>query len=181
MSDLAAQIGASIMLLIGALLLIGAAHKVQTLRRGLARFEPMLRLTPWDRVSANPLLALIAGLEVAIAAALIVAPAAGAGAGCLLLAFYATQIRRLPAEQSCQCFGGLFVQEQRGAFRRNLVLLALSLLVMIGIVAGIEPRLSNLAIGLTATIAAGFLGAEMQRRVAQRTPRRLPTERGVAT
>jgi hypothetical protein len=93
------------------------------LARGTARDEPLIAGSAFRERYAEWLLAGVALIEIALAASLIVAPVLATAASGLLLVSYAIDLRRLPPQESCRCFGDAFKNSSaRSAQFRNMIL-----------------------------------------------------------
>jgi Methylamine utilisation protein MauE len=110
-------------IVLAVLFLLAALHKGRMLARGRARDEPLIAGSAFRERYAEWLLAGVALIEIALAASLIVAPALATAASALVLVSYAIDLRRLPPQESCRCFGDAFGRSSaRSAQFRNMIL-----------------------------------------------------------
>jgi hypothetical protein len=148
-------------LLIAALFLLAALHKVRMLRAGRALFDPLISVSAWRRRNATLALALAASAELLVAASLVCYPPVGFCATCLIVAVYTGALRRLPADEPCNCFGEALRSHDRStAIQRNLVLIAVSLAAFAGYlgadvdVSALSPTSAGLALVLGSILGA---------------------------
>jgi hypothetical protein len=129
-----------------------AAHKAHVVRERTAGHEPLMQLSQWRVRHAAALLAVATFVELTVAALLLLVPAAGFAAAAGLAVFYARELRRLPPDASCNCFGAVMAQGRTSAIHRNLVLSAIGL-------AGAATYLSGAA--ATTSISQGAVGVAL--------------------
>lgn len=149
----------------GAVLLAGVfgaavVHKAYVLFTGSTQSQPLLRVSARRAAYAAPILALAGMLELAIAALLATVPQAGLPAAAALMTYYALELRRLPRDESCRCFGSLSGSTSRdAAIRRNVVLTGLCVLGSAGYLAGAVERveLTQASLGIAVVGAAVVL------------------------
>lgn len=152
-----AEIVRSFSLCVALLLCLAIAHKVRVLYGGDARREPLLAQRAWLQRHATPALATAAAVEAAVVTALLIAPPAGLAMASLLLAAYSLELRRLPADQPCNCFGAILAESSSAsAIRRNLALIGLSVAALASYAATGErvAGLSQTAIGVALLLVA---------------------------
>ena len=140
-------------LVLAGLFVLAAAHKASAVHTGSAATEPLIRISPWRRRHA-PALLVAAGLaELAVAAAVVAVPVAGLAAAALLALVYARELRRLPADASCNCFGAVLSQTRASAIRRNLA-------VGTAILVGSAVAASEVLARLPRTLRGAQMGSE---------------------
>lgn len=155
---------------IALLFLVAVAHKVRVLRDGRAQAEPMIRTAKvWAR---RPRLSLSAAAlsELSAVGLLLVAPVAGLATGAGLVAFYISQLLRLPDDVPCNCFGaGLRSPTRAEAITRNVALAAVAGGLAVAMLAGLTVSDDWAASAATALAILAPLAGTIQLR------RTLPT------
>jgi hypothetical protein len=177
----AADLVRALTLYVALLLVLAVAHKVRVLYARRAGAEPLIELGGWRKRHASVAIALAAIGEIALAVVLIAVPIIGAAGSSLLLAFYAREVARLPADQPCNCFGEVLrTHDGRAAIRRNVVLATAAagafLAYATGAV-GVAP-LSGVTFGIALILAAALAAAEIVRRFGESTRRESATGAG---
>lgn len=110
---------------VAVLFVIAASHKLLVVGRRSAGDEPLLQLSRFRAEHASILLLCFAGVELMIAAILVLTPRVGLIVAAIVVGFYWHELRGLSAEQSCNCFGrALAGKSARAARRRNLTLIS---------------------------------------------------------
>jgi hypothetical protein len=131
-------------------------HKARVLVSGQAGAEPLLAQSPWRRRYAGPLLGLAGLVEASAAALLLIEPTSGLVLAGVLLAFYALELRSLPAETTCHCFGSFSATPVRGAAFRNLVFVIGSVAAPVILLAeGGAPSLGPDSLAAAAVVLSG--------------------------
>lgn len=102
------------------LLVLSVNHKLRVLVAGTAYAEPLLT-RGWRATHPTGALAGATVIEVAVAMALILLPAAGLAASAVLLLFYGREVTRLEGGD-CNCFGSVLPQSPKVARYRNIAL-----------------------------------------------------------
>jgi hypothetical protein len=117
---------------------LAVAHKVELLTTHTAKDQPLAQLAPWRSLGQERVVAAVAVCELAIIVIAVMDPIIGLGAAVLLLAAYASQLRRLgDGLTECGCFGLSWLDAVVDPVRRNLVLLVVTVMVLaISIVRG---------------------------------------------
>lgn len=120
------------------LFIVAVRHKVSVLLAGKAKTEPLIEVSEYRVAHAGTLLLVVAAIELLIAAALIALPLVGFISAGILTGVYAFQLRRLPSDQPCNCFGAMFtVRSRRVAIGRNVVIANVSILLAAFYAAGL--------------------------------------------
>lgn len=148
-------------ILLSGLFAAAVFHKVQLLATRSAVSEPLIQVSEWRRTYAAPIIFAALIVELSVAVFLVVEPAWGLTAAAILTAFYAYQMRHLPRNASCRCFGSLTRARSRFmAVRRNVFLAILSGVGSIGYAAGAvhDVRVTDITIGI-ALIAGAAVSA----------------------
>jgi hypothetical protein len=161
----------SLTLVLTALLVLAVAHKVQLLRSGRAGSQPLIKSHGLHGAGAAVALSLGAVVEVAVAAALVLAPQYGFPATAALFLLYAHDLRRLAPNETCGCFGEWLAAARRTqAIRRNLTLAGLAVIGGVAYQTEVVDAvaISQASAGATIVIVAIVLPLVMRRRVAQR-------------
>lgn len=143
-------------LCLAALMALAVVHKVKVLAAGDAYRQPLIRLTAWRRRHPSLALGLAANAELAIALLLVLASPAGLGAALALLAVYSWELRRLDAENPCDCFGSFLAMSRVAALRRNLALGVISAAAFVPVAAGVvaPAPVSQATVGGALLVAA---------------------------
>lgn len=138
------------------LVALAVVHKAKVLVARTASVEPLIQLTEWRRRHAIALLASAATVEAAIAVTLVAVPTVGLGAALVMLIVYSLQLRRLPAEESCDCMGNFLSYSRAAALKRNGVLGSVAAAAMIASVTGVAPAasVSQATVGAALIVAA---------------------------
>lgn len=159
-----------ICLCLAGLVALAAAHKIRVLAAGTPSAEPLMQVTAWRRRHAARVLGLAAAVEVAITAALLAAPGAGLGAALLMLGVYSWDLRRLPADESCNCMGNFLSHTRSAALRRNAVLAALAAAAFVAALTGAAPvaAISQPTVGATLIVGAIVLAVDVLPKTARR-------------
>jgi hypothetical protein len=163
--------------LLAGLFAAAIAHKIQMLATRSAASEPLIRVSAWRKAHATPVIVSALIVEAVVAVLILFDPAAGLAAASLLVAVYAFEMRRLPRDEGCRCFGSLTRSNSRAAaIRRNLVLLVLCALGWIGYEIGAvhDADVTPAAVGvasvgaalLLAPVAVNAFGLPTQPRIA---------------
>jgi hypothetical protein len=98
------------------------------LRRREAAQHPLLHQRATFRRHSEAVLSAALVTELIVAALLVLAPRAGFVLATVLVVLYACELRRLPQDSSCNCFGGQQTTTAGDAVRRNAVLAGVALL-----------------------------------------------------
>lgn len=127
METILAEYARIVSLGIALLFALAIRHKLAVVLNGTAEAEPLLALSAFRRAHAATIFALVTIVEAIVALLLIATPAVGLAATALLTACYTLQLRRLPPNEPCNCFGAAFsVQSRTTAMTRNFVIVILS-------------------------------------------------------
>lgn len=141
------------------LFVLAVAHKVRVLRAGQAVYEPVITSYPLLHAHAAVWLAVDVALEGIAIGLLLVAPLAGVAWTIALIGSYTVILRRLPASQTCRCFGAMLPQGRVEAIRRNLILMFCGLGALAAFAAGDvgNAPLSQGGVGVALLAAAALL------------------------
>lgn len=153
-------------------------HKAHAGWERTAGFEPLMQLSPWRRRHSAALLAVAGLVEVTVAALLLLVPAVGFAAAAALTLIYARELRRLPPDASCNCFGAVMAQGRTSAINRNLVLSAVGVAGSAAYLAGAAEvtSISQGAVGVALMAGASIAAVAALTHVA-RGPQRALIER----
>jgi hypothetical protein len=177
----AADLVRALLLYVAFLLVLAVAHKVRVLYVRQAGAEPLIELGGWRKRHPSSAIALAAIGEIALAVVLVAVPIIGSAGVSLLLAFYAREVARLPADQPCNCFGEVLRTHDGGAaIRRNVVLAVATAGAFLAYATGaisVAP-LSGVTFGIALILAAALAAAEVVRRFGESTRRESATGAG---
>jgi hypothetical protein len=166
---MADSIAGSIVVLIVVLLVLAIAHKLNVVRTGSHRGEPLLAISPW-RLRHGPALLLAATvLEASVVVALFADTPLGLGLVVCLSLMYAALLRDLGPDEGCRCFGNLMhVKTRRLAIMRNVLLAAVSASALgLSLADAVAPRAtSDLALGTVAIAVAVLVALILVKHVA---------------
>lgn len=177
----AADVARALSLWLAFLLVLAVAHKLRVLYAHEAEAEPLIELGGWRKRHASAAIALAAMGEITLAVVLVAVPVVGCAGVSLLLAFYAREVARLPADQPCNCLGGVLRTHTRGAaIRRNVVLAVGAAAAFLGYATGavdVTP-LSGATFGIALVLVAALAAAEALRRFGESTRRESASSAG---
>jgi hypothetical protein len=166
-----------------ALLVLAVTHKVRVLIRRQAAAEPLIKRGRWRSGHPNAALALAAGLETAIAIAIVVSPTIGLFGLAGLTLGYSFELQKLPAAEPCNCFGGaLRSPSRKAATVRNLAICCLAAAAAaVSLVGdqGVAP-ISSTTLGVALLIVAGFASLDLLRHIPRAAPRQPSSVEGNA-
>lgn len=152
--------------LVALVLSLALPHKLTLLRRDTAQRHPLLmnhnRLRPY----ASFLVGVALTAELTTSVLLLVDPIAGLPIASGLLFFYASQLKRLPPSEDCECFGQYFPSTARAGGIRNVVLGGAAAGCWLLLVTRVVPEAPLTALGAApaGVMLAGVLAAWMARR-----------------
>jgi hypothetical protein len=168
----AGEIVRAVSLCVALLFVVAVGHKVQILRAGEAAAEPLIKLGGWRKRHASTAIALAGIAETALAVLLVTVPLVGLVGASLLLVLYAREVRRLPADQPCNCFGGVIrTHAGAAAVRRNAGLAVVTAAGFVGYATGavdVAP-LSETVAGIALILVGAMAAAEALRRLEEPT------------
>jgi len=177
----AADVVRALSLFVALLLLLAVGHKVRVLYARQAEAEPLIGLGGRRKRHPSAAISLAAIVEIALAVALVAVPVIGCAGASLLLAFYAREVGRLPADQPCNCFGEVLRTHDGGAaIRRNVVLAVATAGAFLAYATGavdVAP-LSGVTFGIALILTAALAAAEVVRRLGDSTRRESATGAG---
>lgn len=156
----------SLSLLFAGLLVLAVGHKVHVLVRGGASREPLMKLSRLRSSHATTLLLLAGALELAVCATLVVAPPVGFAALALLTITYSFDLRRLPEDTPCNCFGGaLKTPNSRTAIWRNGTIATTATVGFLLYATGAVEvgSISQTTAGVALILAAGLISIDLLR------------------
>jgi hypothetical protein len=156
-------------------LVLAVVHKAELLSTGAVHRQPVFQLPPWRSLGPRRVLIIAAFGEMAVLVTTVLQRLGGLAAAAVLLAAYASQLRRFEAGLAdCGCFGLAWLDTVVDPLRRNLALLAATVAVVAAMaVAGVvdPPFTEGMAAAavVCAATAVGFQVAHgfrvsMQRR-----------------
>ena len=151
----------SLALFFAALLMLAIVHKVRVLRGGQPAAEPLMKVTEWRMSHARTLLVAAAAMECVICVSIVAAPPLGFIALGILAAGYSFDLRRLPEQEPCNCFGGAIESpNSRAAIRRNVGIASVSLAAAVLYMTDVADvaGLSQTTVG-AALVLAGFVAS----------------------
>jgi hypothetical protein len=154
------------------LLVLAVGHKVRVLYTRQAEAEPLIKLGGWRERHASAAITLAAIGEITLAVLLVAVPVLGCAGVALLLTFYAREVARLPADQPCNCLGGVLRTNAGGAaIRRNVVLAVATAGAFLGYATGAVDvaSLSGATFGIALILVAALAAAEALRRFGEST------------
>jgi hypothetical protein len=164
----------SISFVFAALLALAAAHKATVIVQRNATAEPLMQLTDWRRRHATALLLTAGIVEVLVCVALLLRPAAGFASLGVLAIFYAVNLRRLAATDTCNCFGSaLKSPSRRAAIVRNVAIagVAVPASALYGSSAVAVAPVTQTTLGVALLIAAAIASVDLLRFVPRPQPR----------
>jgi hypothetical protein len=131
----------AVAVLVSALLVLAAVHKVRVVGGNGATNEPLVKAYGVaGSTLASTILVIAATVELGTAAALLAYPEAGYFVAAGLIGLFARALKRLPMGQPCACFGEGVLQVSRAtAIARNIVLSTTTFILGIGIAVGFGP------------------------------------------
>jgi methylamine utilization protein MauE len=154
---------------IAALLVLALVHKARVIAMGGAAREPLMQFA-WRRPYASVVLGFAGAVELAIAVLLLVTPSLGLGGALVLLAIYSWEVRRLPSDQPCNCFGRSLLHTRDAALQRNLILAVFCVAAFVPSVTGAVTAapISQATIGAALIVLAARLPFELLPRITNR-------------
>lgn len=131
----------AVAVLISALLILAAVHKIRVVRRSGGSTEPLIRAYGiTGSTLASTVLLVVAAVELGVAGALVAYPQVGYFAAAGLIGLYARALKRLPASQPCACFGeGVLEVSRSTAIARNVLLGTTTFILGVAMAAGYAP------------------------------------------
>jgi hypothetical protein len=162
------EVARGVALALAALFMLAVVHKVDVLRSGDAAREPLVRDTALLRRHARLAVGAALAAELGAATLLVLAPAYGYGVALVLVTVYAARLRRLPADQRCNCFGSVMHADRRSsAIARNVAIGAVAVLAVAGYATGglDTAPLSDGTLGTALVVAAAIAGLDAAARL----------------
>lgn len=152
----------AVSLVMASLFGLAAVHKFRLAFSRSAGSHPLLS-SGWRRRHAGPLAALSGVIEVVVVVLLLIVPVVGALLATGLLGFYAIDLRRLPKEAGCGCFGGALDWPRGAAIKRNVAMgcTTLSMTIAWAIGEGAVSPASGDVVGISLLLAAVLAGAHV--------------------
>lgn len=171
-------------LFLAAAFAFAALHKGLVLRSGLAAELPLIESREQRAARPRTWLAAALGAELTALGLLLAVPRAGLLAAAALLGYYALELRRLPASQPCNCFGGAGPDAtSRTAIYRNLALAGIALAAFGASVASGDAGVgvSQTSAGIALLLIAAWVAPGLLKRVSQSVPQGPSTRDEVRT